>query len=216
MSKVVEAEIRELLTKGANNRLRKSGKIPAIVYGHNAPVNIAINERDFHNNFKKISENEIINLTIGKASRSVLIKDYQRDYLKGSIKHIDFYEIEKGHKLRTHVPIHIVGIAPGTRDGGILENALHDLEIECVAEKLPEFIEVDVGELIVGHAIHVRDVKAPEGIRILNNLEQVVASVTHVREEVAPVVAEVVEAPVAAAAVPASATAKAAPAPKKE
>ena len=208
MSKVLQAEIRELLSKGANNRLRKSGKIPAIVYGHNAPVTIAINERDFTNNFKKISENEIINLTIGKASCNVLIKDYQRDYLKGTIKHLDFFEIEKGHKLRTHVPIHITGTSPGVREGGVLENSLHDLEIECVAEKLPEFIEVDVSNLVIGHAIHVRDIKAPAGIRILNNIEQVVASVAHIRAEAAPAVAETVEAPVAAAAAPASGPAK--------
>lgn len=206
MSKVLQAEIRELLTKGANNRLRKSGKIPAIIYGHNAPINVSVNERDFTNNFKKISENEIISLTVGKTSCNVLIKDYQRDYLKGTIKHLDFFEIEKGHKLRTHVPIHITGTSPGVREGGVLENSLHELEIECVAEKLPEFIEVDVSALVIGHAIHVRDIAAPAGIRILNNLEQVVASVAHVRAEAEPVVAEVAEAaaaPAAAAAGPA-------------
>lgn len=204
MSKVIAAEIRQELTKGATNRLRIAGKIPAVVYGHKEPVSIAIDGHEFAINFKKISENEIISLAIGKASHNVLIKDYQRDYLKGVITHIDFYEIEKGHKLRTHVPIHVVGTAVGTRDGGILENSLHELEIECVAEKLPQAIEVDVTELVTGHAIHVRDVKAPEGVRILNNGEQVVASVTHVREVA-------VEAPAAAPA-EGEAAAEAAPA----
>jgi len=211
MSKVLQAELRNELTKGANNRLRKTGKIPAVVYGHGEPKSIAIDEREFSNSFKKISENEIINLTIGKADHKVLIKDYQRNYLKGTILHLDFFEIVKGHKLRTHVPIKIIGQAPGVREGGILEHSLHSFDIECLAEALPETIEIDVSELSTGHAIHVRDVKAPTGIKILNHIDQVVASIAHLR-------AEVVETPVVEAAVPAAGAAAPAvgPAPSKK
>jgi large subunit ribosomal protein L25 len=190
--------VREQLTKGANNRLRKSGKIPAIVYGHGEPKTIAVDAREFANNFKKISENEIIDLNLGKASLKVLVKDYQRDHLKGSIEHLDFYEIEKGHKLRTHVPIRIIGQAPGVRDGGILEHSMHAFDIECVAEKLPEAIEVDVSALSAGHAIHVRDIKFAVGIKVLNNADQVVASISHVRAEAAPAAEAATEAAPAA------------------
>ena len=162
---------------------------------------------EFNNSFKKISENEIIALTLDKKEYKVLIKDYQRNYLKGSIVHLDFFEIEKGHKLRTHVPIKIVGSAPGVRDGGILEHALHAFDIECLAENLPETIEIDVSALSTGHAIHVRDVKAPQGIKILNNVEQVVASIAHLRAEVVAPVAEVAAVPAAVAA-PAAAAKK--------
>jgi large subunit ribosomal protein L25 len=207
MTKELKAEPREQLTKGANNRLRKAGKIPAVVYGHKEPITIAVDEREFNNNFKKISANEIINLSLGTKEHKVLIKDYQRNYLKGSIVHLDFYEIEKGHKLRTHVPIKIVGQAAGVREGGILEHSLHALDIECLAELLPATIDIDVSTLTMGHAIHVRDLKVSAGIKILNNGEQVVASIAHIRVEAAPVAA-VEAAPVAAAAAPAAAAKK--------
>src|SRR5262249_2516972 len=124
----------------------------------------------------------------------------------------------KGHKLRVHVPIKIVGTAIGTRDGGILEHALHEFEIEALAEKLPESISVDVSELVVGHAIHVRDVVVPDGVKILNNAEQVVAIITHAKAEVveAPVAAAATEEAAAPADAAAGAAAKAAPAAKKE
>ncbi len=184
MTKELKAEVREQLGKGATNRLRKTGMIPAIVYGHGQPINIAVNERNFNNSFKKISENEIIKLSVGSNSRSVLIKDYQRNYIKGTITHLDFFEIEKGKAIKTHVPIKITGVAPGLREGGILEHSIHELEIECQAENMPEIVEVDISNLVLGHAIHVRDIKPIKGVKIFNKPEQVIVLIVHAKVEV--------------------------------
>jgi len=183
-NKTISAEIRTELRKSASKRMRKEGRIPAVIYGHNDPMNISVDEREFHKKFEKISENTIITLTIGKKSYSVLVKDFQDDILSSKIQHIDFFEIEKGKTLKTNVPVHVEGSAKGVREGGVLDQRLHELEVECLPKDIPESITIDVTELESGDAVHVADIAAPKGVKILNMLEQTVVSVTMVKEEV--------------------------------
>jgi len=204
--KELKAQAREKLGKGESGRLRKAGLIPAIIYGHNTPVSITVDAREFYNSFKKISETEVITLNLGKETHNVLIKEYQRNYLKGTIDHLDFLEIQKDQVLRAHVPIQLSGNAPGLKEGGILEHSLHTLEVECQAAVLPEFITVDIGSLSLGHAVHVRDLVPAKGVKILNSGDQVIAAITHTRAEA---VAAAPAASAAAPAAPASGAAKA-------
>ncbi len=175
-------------SKSLNRKLRRTGQIPAIIYGHNKPVSISLDEHEFVSKFKDMPENVIINLDMGSKKFDVLIKDFQEDILKGKITHIDFYEIEKGKLLRTHVPIHLHGTAIGVKEGGMLEHLLHEVEVECLPKDLPDSIQIDVSELQAHHSIHVKDLPPMEGVKMLSSLDQVVCLV-----EVKAVVEEEVE-----------------------
>jgi large subunit ribosomal protein L25 len=195
MAKTIAAELRTQIQKGANNRLRHTGRIPAVVYGHEAPVHVHINAHDFSNQFKKISESEIVTLELGKKKHNVLIKDYQRNILKGTITHIDFYEVSKDHVLKTHVPLLLGNVNDAIRAAGaMVELSLHELEVECLPAALPESIIVDASELSLEHAIHVRDLKLPKGVKVLNSGDQVVVHAGHVRAEIVTPAAVVAEA----------------------
>ncbi|HAK45640.1 MAG TPA: 50S ribosomal protein L25 [Spirochaeta sp.] len=183
-NKTLSAEIRTELRKSGAKKVRKSGRIPAVIYGHNEPVNISVDDIEFTKKFEKISENTIITINVGKNSYSVLVKNFQDDILTQQIKHIDFFEIEKGKTLKTNIPVHIEGSAKGAREGGLLEVRLHELEVECLPKDIPESITINVEELEAGDAIHVGDVEIPKGVKVLNMLEQTVVSVTLIKEEV--------------------------------
>lgn len=198
--KVLNAAIRAETGKGAVGRLRKSGRIPAVVYGHEKTHTISIDGREFSQKFKTISENTIITLKTTEGDHDVLVKDYQENLVKRQILHIDFYEIESGKVLRTHVPVHITGNAPGVREGGVLETGLHELEIECLPINIPEVYKVDVSGLAIGMAIHVSDLTQLDGVRILNSQDQMVVTVSHARAEAAPAAEEEGEEAVVAAA----------------
>lgn len=176
--KTLETAIRNERKSSSARRLRKAGKIPGIIYGHQAPVAVTIDEVEFGRKFKHRSESTIITLKVGTESYDVLIKDYQEDILTGKMLHIDFYEIELGKVVRTHVPLHITGSAKGTREGGILEHPLYEVEIECLPKDLVEDLTLDVSHLGIGDSIHIADMVAPEGVTIMNNADQVVAVCT--------------------------------------
>jgi large subunit ribosomal protein L25 len=192
-AKKLNAEKRTDVNKSATNRLRSSGRIPAVVYGHVEPMVISIDAREFRTSFKRITENTIIELKLPAGAHEVLVKDYQKDNLTGEILHIDFYEFKRGVALRTHVPLRLTGNPVGVKEGGILEVLLHDIEVECLPKNLPEEIVLDIAELMLGHSIHVRELALPEGVRAMANPEQVVCIVAHraAEEEAAPAAAVV-------------------------
>jgi large subunit ribosomal protein L25 len=182
--KVLNVEARTEKGSSASRRARAAGLIPAVVYGHAEPRHILVNHREFRTVFKHISESEIITLKIGKDKVDVLVKDYQNDMVRGEIAHLDFFEIEKGKSLKTHVPLHLEGTPEGVREGGILEATVHELEIECLPKDLPETITVDISSLISGHALHVGDIALPKGVKVLTSSDMVVAAVTHAKAAV--------------------------------
>jgi len=180
-TKTLEAIKRTDLGTSGARRLRREKKIPAVIYGHGEPKLVYIDSHIFELKFKHVAENEIINISLGDEIVEVLIKDYQSDILKGKITHLDFYEVEKGKLLKTHVPIRLVGSPKGVREGGIMENPLHEFEVECLPKDLPEFIEINISDLDTGHALHAGDVVPPTNVKILNKHDQVVAFVGHAK-----------------------------------
>lgn len=182
---------RTQMRKGGSSRLRREGKIPAVIYGAIEPMNITVDAREFKSNFKRITENTIIELTLPSGVHEVLVKDYQRDNITGQILHIDFYEFKKGVALRTRVPVRLTGNPVGVREGGVLETLLHQIEVECLPKALPEEILGDIVELKIGDALHIKQLPIPEGVKVINNPEQVVCLVTHrmAEEEAAPAAA---------------------------
>jgi len=182
--KTLTGENRKEFKKRTASRLRRSGKIPAVIYGHSGDHPIAVDEHEFSTKFHRVSENTIINLTVEKDQYDVLVKDYQEDILTGKITHIDFYEIERGKALRTHVPVRLEGVSPGVREGGILDHHLHELEIECLPKDLPDTVVIDISNLEIGDSVHVGDLDPPKGVQYLNADEYVIVSVSHRKAEV--------------------------------
>ena len=202
MSKVVfVARNRQSNGSGEARKIRRAGRIPAVLYGRSGKaISIDLDAMEFTNGVKKISESTIVKVEVDGKLYDAFVKDTQRNIVDGKILHADFYEVESGVALRTRVPIHLKGNAAGVRDGGVLEFPLHEIEVECLPKDLPERIEVDISNLGVNQSIHVRNIPLADTIRVISALDQVVALVKYAREE-AP-------APGAEAAAPAAAEAK--------
>jgi large subunit ribosomal protein L25 len=194
--KTLAATDRQASGKGPAGRLRRRGMIPAVLYGQKDPKSIAVDGHEFATKFHAVSESTIIRLELDKHSHDVLIRDFQEDSVTGQITHIDFFEIERGKVLRTHVGLQLTGTPVGVREGGVMESFVHEIEVECLPKDLPEHLVVDITGLALGHSLHIRDVGAPEGVKMLNPADQVVCMVAHKRAEEKPEEAE--EVPVAA------------------
>jgi large subunit ribosomal protein L25 len=213
---VLKAVAREQTTKGELNRLRAGGQIPAVIYGGGeSATQIFLDEKEFMKVASGISESTILGIDVAGTRRRAFVKARQRDSLTNKIIHVDFLEVFSGRMIHARVPLRLVGTPAGVREGGILENPAHEIEVQCDPDYLPERIDVDVSELHANHSIHVRELPALDKVKVLSSPELVVAVVKFVKEEVveAPVVAA---APVegAVAAVPGAAPAAgAAPAP---
>lgn len=164
--------------KGQARALRRSGRIPAVVYGHSEPISFSVEAREFHKEFHTVSESQLITLKLEKDERTVLIKDYSEDITNGEILHIDFFEVEAGKKLNTRIAVELIGSPVGVREGGILEHTLYEVDIECLPKDIPEHLTVDVSHLNQGDSIHISDISVPEDVVILNSEDQTVASVT--------------------------------------
>ncbi|MGR8920487.1 MAG: 50S ribosomal protein L25/general stress protein Ctc [Gammaproteobacteria bacterium] len=172
----IEAESRHDRGKGASRRLRRAGKVPAIVYGaHKDPVAIQLG----HNDVLQHAEHEafyshILDLKIDGTAEKVVIKDMQRHPFKPFIQHMDFQRVDESEALTMRVPLHFLneGTCVGVKQhGGVISHLMSDLEITCLPKDLPEYIEVDVAELDVGDAIHLGQLTMPEGVQITSLIQ---------------------------------------------
>jgi len=177
-NKVLEATLREKTGKGPARRYRMQGYIPAVMYGYKGTKSIAVRRAEFESIFEEIGEHSIITLNLNdKEKVDVIVKDYQIDPVRKSLIHLDFLEIESGKELRTEIPIKIVGESKGVKKGGILEEFLREIEVECLPKDLPEYIELDISDLDLGDSFHVSDLKVKEGIKILSSPDQVILTI---------------------------------------
>lgn len=191
----LNAEKRDKTGKGVARSLRRHGEIPAVLYRGGDSVPIKINRKELTNFIHATAgEQVMVNLQFsGGDKRLALVKDYQVDPLKGELLHTDFFEVSLTEEVKVTVHITTMGEAIGVkRDGGILQYGVREIEIQCLPDKVPGHIEVDVSALETGKAIHVSDLSLGEGVKILADPGDLIATVT------APVVEEV--APAAAAA----------------
>jgi large subunit ribosomal protein L25 len=197
MSQVVLAARKRTVTgSGDARRVRRAGRIPAVIYGHaGTALTIDLDALEFSNGVKGISESTIVTVTVDGQTHDAFVKDTQRNIQDGQILHVDFYEVQSDTVLRARVPVHIQGNPVGVRDGGVLESPLHDIEVECLPRDLPERIMVDVSGLAVNQSIHVRDLPLGDGVRLISGSDQVVALVKFTKEETAAPAAEEAAAP---------------------
>ena len=168
-----------------SRRLLRAGRIPAVIYGKNGNVHISLEAKDFTNKMRKFSESTLLTIKVDKVDHSVLMKDYQENVMKGTILHVDFFEVTKGSVLRTHVPVVLHGNPKGAKFGGVLEQVTHEIEVECLPADLPEAIQLDVSDLGINESLSVADIVLADTVRVLTNHEQTVASVKGVKEVVA-------------------------------
>src|SRR5215212_158652 len=140
---------------GNARKLRSSGQVPAIIYGHHRePQSLALNARELEKLLEHISaESTVIELNADGRTLRTLIREIQRHPLKRQILHVDFQELVAGEKITVRVPIVIIGTAAGIRDGGMLDHTMRELEIEVDPANMPNHIEVDVTELALGHSV---------------------------------------------------------------
>ncbi|MDR1421220.1 MAG: 50S ribosomal protein L25 [Treponema sp.] len=214
MSQVVlQAKNRQGRGSADARRIRRTGRIPAVLYGRTgAPLSIDLDGREFLNGVKHVSESTIVKVDVEGKSYDAFVKDTQRNIVNGSILHVDFYEVESGRLLRARVSVHIHGTPAGVREGGILESPLHEIEVECFPKDLPERVDVDISSLKVNQSLHVRDIVLGEGVKLISGADQVVALVKYAKAEAAK--EEDTAAPAAAApGAPGAAAAPGAPAP---
>jgi len=168
----LNAEPRNDMGKGASRRLRRAGMVPAILYGGNdEPRAITLS----HNQLLRNLEHEafyshILTVNMGGTGTHAVLRDVQRHPSKPTILHVDLQRISAMEKLRMHVPLHIIGedIAPGIKlGGGMVMHELVEVEIECLPQDLPEYIEVDISTLEVGDALHLSNLKVPQGMTLV-------------------------------------------------
>jgi large subunit ribosomal protein L25 len=165
------AEMREDQGTGASRRLRRKGKVPAIIYGAGRPPRQLAFD---HNKVIKQLESEsfyssILNIKVGENSQAAIVKDIQRHPAKPIIMHMDFQRIVEDEKIRMNVPIHFIGEeeAIGVREGGgTVARIKTDVEISCLPRDLPEYFEVDISNLALDEMLHLSDIKLPEGVEM--------------------------------------------------
>ncbi|MBE2293516.1 MAG: 50S ribosomal protein L25/general stress protein Ctc [Phycisphaerales bacterium] len=186
----LKADLRGQLGKGASRRLRRAGKVPAILYGGGQdPVPLLLDQLELINQFKNEAIfSHILTLQLDNRTEQVVLRDVQRHPFKPVFLHLDFLRVRADRQLRTLVPLHFINeaIAPGIKQqGGIASHVLTEVEIECLPQDLPEFIEVDLSHLEMGHAIHLSEVKLPAGVVLANPVtadsetDMIVVSIHH-------------------------------------
>ncbi|WP_057915366.1 50S ribosomal protein L25/general stress protein Ctc [Peribacillus muralis] len=184
MSNLLAAKERTDLKHSNLRNLRESGEIPAVVYGNqNGSTAISVNNIELQKTIKEIGRNGIISLDLDGKSYKVMLSDYQKDPIKNFIFHADFLIVDMSAQLQAQVRINLVGTSKGVKDGGVLQQSLHEVTVTAKPNDIPDAIDVDVTELQVGDTIYISDIQSKQQVTIDNNDEEVVASVLAPRQE---------------------------------
>jgi len=176
-SVVLVSEKRQPHGSAEARRLRRSGKITAVLYGHKEEtIPLLVSQEEFTKALRHGAR--VIDLAHGGTQEKALIREVQFDHLGHDILHVDFARVSADERIKIEVRVELRGTAPGVTGGGLLDQPLHNLSIECPAISVPESIRVNIGELQIDGVIHVRDLKLPEGVTALNDPDAVVVHVT--------------------------------------
>jgi len=165
----ISAQRRTVQGTGASPRLRRKGLVPGIVYGGTAePVNIQLDHKDL---MQKLTNEafhaSILTLDLEGEKQPVLLRAFNMHPYKSQVLHVDFQRVVRDRKIHVKVPLHFVNEdkAPGVKEqGGVINHVMNELDVRCFPDDLPEYIEVDLGGLTVGHSVHVSDLKLPKGV----------------------------------------------------
>jgi large subunit ribosomal protein L25 len=200
---VVPAESRSETGKNVNRRLRSRGMIPGVVYGTGkAAVPVAVSPKEIGAILKSASgENTLFDLDLGGSRRKVILKEFQREPLRGQLLHADFYEVALDKVLQVKVHVELEGLPVGVKlQGGIVDFVTRELELECLPADIPAKIAVDIAHLELGKHLRVSDLKLGDKVKVLDEPELVIAHVVLPRAEVAAEAAATEAAPAEAGA----------------
>lgn len=204
MERKLKAEQRNGTGKGAARKIRASGRVPAVVYGHGVdPLHVSIDAKElFHLLHTDAGMNVLVDMRVNSDNFLAMPREVQRDHIKGQFIHVDFLRIAHDERISVEVPIHIVGESHGVKEGGVIEHHLWDLNLECFPQDVPTAIEADISALGINESLKVADLAVPDKLTVLTPLDEVVVSVVppqvlRIEEEVAAEAEE--EAAVAAA-----------------
>ncbi len=172
----INATGRELQGTSASRRLRRTNRVPGIVYGGTAkPQSIELEHNELFQALRKEAfYSTVLSLNVAGKTESVLLRDVQRHAYKAQILHVDFLRVDASHKIHQKVPLHFINadIAPGVKtQGGLVSHVMTEVDVKCLPADLPAFIEVDLKELSVGHSIHVSQLPLPKGVEVVHHGE---------------------------------------------
>ena len=195
----IQIEPREAGAKGKAKQLRREGKLPGIFYGPKAEsVPLELDRKDFLSRVAGLEGSHLIRIKSSSpllAERVALVKEMQFHPVTGEVVNADLYEVDLSARIRVKVPLHFVGKAEGVVRGGILQPVVREIEVECLPMDIPEYFDVEVSSLDIGHSLHVKDLSIPEGVTAVYESNLTLVTVVPPTVEEAPAAAEV--APVA-------------------
>lgn len=169
------------------SQLRANGEIPAVFYGpKEAATSITITRKDFDKVLSQAGESTVITLTGDLGEHDAMIHEVDRDPVTGTSRHVDFYVVEKGKKIRVHVPVEFEGVPPAVKElGGILVKVMHEIEVEALPKDLPHALHADVTTIVDFHTqVTAAEIKLPQGVELVTKPEEIVAMVAAPKEEV--------------------------------
>ncbi|HZQ17387.1 MAG TPA: 50S ribosomal protein L25 [Terriglobales bacterium] len=199
---LLEAQPREAGTKNDARRVRRSGKIPAVVYGAGKQATVvSVDPRQVSRILhSQTGHNTVFDLALDGERTKAMIVDWQYEPIKGSLLHIDLKRIAMDRKLRVNVPIELVGEPVGVKQqGGILEQIAREVEVECLPGDIPNQVDLNVAELVFGMVLRIADLPKNEKVKYISDPDQPVAHIITIKEEEAPAEAAVGEAAAAPA-----------------
>ncbi|MDH4410675.1 MAG: 50S ribosomal protein L25 [Verrucomicrobiales bacterium] len=181
----LQADKRDVKGTTASKRLRRSGVVPAVIYGDKSEALIQLDGKSFTDLARKHSANFLVNIEIsGDKSKLAIVQDIQRNPLNGSLIHVDFRAVTENDTIHAVVPIELHGEPVGVKAGGLLEQLVHEIEIQCRPSDLPEKIINDVEGIELGHTLKVADLNLPQGVTVKMDGEVLVAIVNQTRASV--------------------------------
>jgi large subunit ribosomal protein L25 len=184
MSSLLQATVRDEFRNSALRKIRQAGNIPAIVYGSKVESKpVYVNGLELIKTIKTVGRNGVISLDIGGSKQDVILTEYQEDQIKREILHADFLAVDKSSKLTVEVRVVLTGEAAGVKDGGVLQQAFHELSITATPDNIPQSIEIDVTNLQVGETVTVADILYQGKFEINHEQELTIASILPPKQE---------------------------------
>jgi large subunit ribosomal protein L25 len=199
----IEVNAREPRSKHQARRLRRQGKIPAVLYGPKVqPLALELNRKDFSSRVAGLEGSHLVRLksaSTALADKVALVKEMQYHPITGDVIHADFYEVDLTARIEVSVPLHFVGKGAGVVRGGILQPIVREIQVECLPLDIPQFFNVDVSALDIGDSVHIEDLPMPEGVTAVydSNFALVTIATPTVEEEPTAATATAEAAPVA-------------------
>jgi large subunit ribosomal protein L25 len=183
MTTVLQAKERTELRRSELRKIRENGNIPAVIYGKKVDSKpVFVSSADLTKTIRTVGRNGIISLDVNGSKQDVILTDYQEDHVKREILHVDFLAVDKSSKINVMVRLVLAGEAAGVKDGGVLQQPLHELSITSTPSEIPQQIEVDISNLQVGENVTVGDILYGE-FTINNDPEEVIASILPPKQE---------------------------------